>query len=289
MLMPNRVVTTKCPANFCTWTFAACVPPKCETAPRSRLRWPEEPPVKTAPSGALTKLTAMAPCVCDFMETAAVEVLLPEPLRCAHPSVTREEPNNSNGRTKRGLISTPPAELWSQGVSLDCSTATPLLNSLIGRSCVINRVADCGSTGCGERNRNCHREIAVRGIRTRGGQRGLGCVGDGDAAYAPGVDGISSTQLSLQSVICAGGVGFCNQNINRRADGKGGGRGRADDAGCNSAECRDVAERQRGSIGACAGSQSNAGSVRVENQLDGAGHGGGHSECAVCCLGEGCG
>jgi hypothetical protein len=34
----------------------------------------------------------------------AVEVRLAVLLRCAHPSVMREEPNSNNGRTKRKLM-----------------------------------------------------------------------------------------------------------------------------------------------------------------------------------------
>src|SRR2546430_2373826 len=70
MLRPNRVETTKRPGNFCVWTLAVWAPPACETLPRSRLRWPEAPPVKAAPSGALTKFTGIAPSLADFLEIA---------------------------------------------------------------------------------------------------------------------------------------------------------------------------------------------------------------------------
>src|SRR5712675_3244876 len=98
MLRPNRVETTKRPGDFCTWTLAACAPPVCETVPRFKLRWPEVPPIKAAPSGALTKLTEIAPSVADFIEMV-LEVRFVALLRCAHPSVMREETNSNNGRT----------------------------------------------------------------------------------------------------------------------------------------------------------------------------------------------
>src|SRR5579859_2934460 len=104
MLMPNRVETTNRPGNFCVWTFAVWAPPACETVPKFKLRWPEVPPVKAAPSGALTKLTEIAPSLTDFMEMA-LEVRLTALLRCAHPLVMREEPNSNNGRTQRSPIS----------------------------------------------------------------------------------------------------------------------------------------------------------------------------------------
>ena len=98
MLMPNLVETTKRPGNFCVWTFAVWAPPACETVPKFKLRWPEVPPVKATPSGALTKLTEIAPSLADFMEMA-LEVRFTVLLRCAHPSVMREEPNSNNSRT----------------------------------------------------------------------------------------------------------------------------------------------------------------------------------------------
>ena len=78
--------------------------------PRFKPRWPEVPPVKAAPSGALTKLTEIAPSLPDFMEMA-LEVRLTVLLCCAHPSVMREEPNSNNGRTQRSPISHLPPKL----------------------------------------------------------------------------------------------------------------------------------------------------------------------------------
>ena len=98
MLKPNRVETTKRPGNFCVWTFGVWAPPTCETVPKFKLRWPEVPPIKATPSGALTKVTEIAPSLADFMEMA-LEVRFVAVLRCAHPSVMREEPNSNNGRT----------------------------------------------------------------------------------------------------------------------------------------------------------------------------------------------
>src|SRR5438270_678979 len=83
MLMPNRVETTNRPGNFCVWTFAVWAPPACETVPKFKLRWPEVPPVKATPSGALTKLTEIAPSLADFMDMA-LEVRLTVLLRCVH-------------------------------------------------------------------------------------------------------------------------------------------------------------------------------------------------------------
>src|SRR5579859_7385103 len=107
MLRPNLVETTRCPGSFCTWTLGVCVPPARDTAPRSKLRWPEAPPSRAAPSGALEKVTEIVPSVADFIEIAE-EVRWLAPLRCAHPPVMREEPNSSKGRTKRKLFAPPP-------------------------------------------------------------------------------------------------------------------------------------------------------------------------------------
>jgi hypothetical protein len=98
MLKPNRVETTKRPGNFCVCTLAVWAPPVCETVPKFKLRWPEVPPVKAAPSGALTKTTEIAPSLADVIEMA-LEVRFVAVLRCANPSVMREEPNSNNGRT----------------------------------------------------------------------------------------------------------------------------------------------------------------------------------------------
>src|SRR5438309_5593862 len=89
-LRPNLVETMKCPGSFCTWTWEVCAPAALETAPRSKLRWPEAPPARAAPSGALMKLTEMDPTVSDFMETT-VEVRRLALLCCAHPPVRSEE------------------------------------------------------------------------------------------------------------------------------------------------------------------------------------------------------
>src|SRR5262249_29454203 len=104
MLRPNLVDTTKRPENLFTWTLAVREPADWETAPRFRLRWPVFPPPRVAPSGALTKLTEIVPCVSDRMETG-VEVRLPEPLPCACPSVKREEPTSKTGRIARSPMS----------------------------------------------------------------------------------------------------------------------------------------------------------------------------------------
>src|SRR5215469_2915461 len=98
MLRPNLVETTKRPANFCTWTLVVCAPAAWETIPRFMPRWPEGPPAKATPSGALTKLTEIEPSVSDRMETV-VEARLLVPLPCVHPLTEREEPRNNNGRT----------------------------------------------------------------------------------------------------------------------------------------------------------------------------------------------
>src|SRR5689334_9275398 len=104
MFRPNLVDTTKCPESGCTWTLAVCAPPKLLTFPRLSVRWPAFPPERAAPSGWLTKLTEIVPCVSDRMETA-VEVRLPEPLLCACPSVTREEPSSNIGKSTRSPMS----------------------------------------------------------------------------------------------------------------------------------------------------------------------------------------
>src|ERR1700720_1755436 len=110
MLKPNRVETTKRPGSFCTCTLAVWAPPVCETVPRFKLRWPEVPPIKAAPSGALTKLTEIVTSVADFIEMA-LEARFVVLLLCARPSVMREEPNSINGRTIRKLISHLPLQL----------------------------------------------------------------------------------------------------------------------------------------------------------------------------------
>src|SRR5215470_5221549 len=112
MLRPNLVETTKCPGSFCTWTLEFWAPPLCETAPSSKLRWPEAPPVIAAPSGALIKVTEIVPSTADFIEMAE-EVRLAVPLLCAHPPVMREEPNSNNGSTNRRPIFAPPRKLYS--------------------------------------------------------------------------------------------------------------------------------------------------------------------------------
>src|SRR6476646_200153 len=140
MATPNLVETTKRPGSFCTWTLAVCAPPAWETVPRFKLRCPEAPPVKAAPSGTLKKLTEIAPTVSDFMEIAA-EVRLLVPLRCVHPSVKREEPTSNNGRTKRKPISH--LRACSQSMLVPCvRMLTNSIKTLIGRGGVINGVAD---------------------------------------------------------------------------------------------------------------------------------------------------
>src|SRR5262249_25570987 len=103
MLRPNLLETTKRPGNFCTWTLAVWAPEALDTMPRFKLRWPELPPERAAPSGALTKLTEIVPSVADLMDTA-VEVRLAVPLRCAHAPVEREKPTSKNAMVKRKLM-----------------------------------------------------------------------------------------------------------------------------------------------------------------------------------------
>src|SRR5262249_10676782 len=100
MLKPNLVETTKRPGNFCTWTLAVWAPAAWETMPRFKLRRPESPPERAAPSGALTKLTEIVPSVSDRMETAW-EVRLALPLRGPHAPVEREKPPSKNAMVKR--------------------------------------------------------------------------------------------------------------------------------------------------------------------------------------------
>src|SRR6476659_8805521 len=100
------------------------------------------------------------------MERTVLEVRLLAPLRCAHPSVMREEPNNNNGRAKRRPMSHLPPR---SNPSFYPRAWLPF-KPLVGGCSVINGVADIGSAGCGERNGDGHREIAVRRISTRCGK-----------------------------------------------------------------------------------------------------------------------
>src|SRR5579884_404809 len=178
MLRANFVDATKCPAIFCTWTFALREPPAFETVPISKPRWPAAPPVRATPSGALEKLNEMAPSLCDFIERAVLWVCLLAPLLCAHPPVMREE-SNSNSSTKRSPISH--------------LLVSYLKNTLVRGGYVVNGVADVCSAGSRERNSNRYREIAVGAIGSGAGHSSLCSAGNGNTAYRPGVRSIGCT------------------------------------------------------------------------------------------------
>src|SRR5689334_25131174 len=112
------------------------------------------------------------------MERTVLEVRLFAPLLCACPSVIREEPNNNNARAKRRPISHLPP---GSNPSFYLQASLPF-KPLVRCCCEINRVADIGSAGCGERDSNCHREIAVCSIGTCRGQGGVRCARHGNSA-----------------------------------------------------------------------------------------------------------